>query len=79
MFIYLVVAESASFLEGLVPVSFSASGLSVSIQGNSYTISAFLTLSIAVKELWINVSRGLGSICSAFRQDLNKNTSLCKS
>ena len=77
MSINLIIAESASFLEGLVLVSFSTTGLNahnISIEDNTYITSAFLTLSIAVRELHINIERGLGTISSAFSQDLNKKT-----
>lgn len=77
MSINLIITESASFLEGLVPVSFSTTGLNahnISIEDNTYTISAFLTLLIVVRELCMNIARGLGGISSAFSQDLNKKT-----
>lgn len=76
MSLNLITAESASFFEGLFPFSFSTTGLNacnVSIEGNTYTISAFLTVLIVPRELCMNIARHLGSISFAFSQDLNKD------
>lgn len=78
MFINLGIVESASFLEGLVPVSFSTTGLNahdISVEDNTYKISVLFTLSCSKRIVYeYNKRSGKYFFCiqSGFKQKDNE-------